>query len=73
MIASPEKALFDKIAVTAGVVFRSRKSTMSYLLEDLRIDEDRLKSFDTTQMSSWQPDAPKKDSLSMLINTIKSL
>jgi len=53
MIASPEKALFDKVITTAGVVLRSKKDAMSYLTEDLRMDEDNLMSFDTLAMSSW--------------------
>jgi len=73
MIASPEKALFDKITTTPGMILRSQRNVISYLLEDLRMDEDGLKNFDTKAMSAWLPDAPKKDSLSMLIKTINRL
>jgi hypothetical protein len=73
MIASPEKALFDKVITTSGRVLRSQKSAGSYLFEDLRIDEDSLKDFDTGAMLSWLKDSPKKDSLSMIIKTINSL
>ncbi|WP_316788761.1 hypothetical protein [Pedobacter frigoris] len=73
MIASPEKALLDKIVTTSGVVLRSAKAAESYLLEDLRIDADRLKELDVEQMSTWMDDAPKKDSLTHILKMIKTL
>ena len=73
LIASPEKALFDKVATTSGMVFRSPKNAASYLLENMRMDEDGLKGLDTTTMAEWLPDAPKKNSLSMVIKMIKNL
>ncbi|WP_374164036.1 hypothetical protein [Arcticibacter sp. MXS-1] len=73
MIASPEKALFDKIAATAGIILRSQKSAAVYLIEDLRMDEDILKGLNTRMMSSWLRDAPKRDSLSMVIKMIEKL
>jgi len=71
LIASPEKALFDKIITTAGIEFRSKTSTLSYLENDLRIDIGMLKTLDIAGMESWIPTSPKKDSLSMLIKTIR--
>ncbi|HMI62732.1 MAG TPA: hypothetical protein VK518_17565 [Puia sp.] len=73
MMASPEKALFDKVVSTSGLVFRSKKAAMEYLLENLRINEDSLKVFDTKAMSEWLPDAPKKNSLLRIINMINDL
>jgi hypothetical protein len=73
MVASPEKALFDKVVTTSGLVLRSQKMVTSYLLEDLRMDEDSLKAFDTRAMSAWLPDAPKKESLSRMIKMIDNL
>lgn len=73
MVASPEKSLFDKIVTTSGIVLRSVKAAESYLLEDLRMDEDRIKELDLVQMSSWLDDAPKKDSLAQVIKMIESL
>ena len=73
MIASPEKALFDKVITTSGLVLRSQKGALSYLIENLRFDEDSLKDFDTNTMSSWVQDAQKKDSLSMIIKAINSI
>ena len=73
MMATPEKALFDKVVTTRGLILRSQKSVISYLIDDLRIDEDSLKSLDIDYMSAWLPDSPKKDTLSMIVKTIKSL
>ena len=73
MIASPEKALCDKIAATAGIILRSQASAGAYLLEDLRLDEDNLRQLNTAVMRKWLPDAPKKDSLLMVIKMIEDL
>jgi predicted transcriptional regulator of viral defense system len=71
LIASPEKALFDKVITTAGVIFRSRTSVLAYLENDLRIDIDTLKDLDIASMESWIPATSKKESLSILIETIR--
>ena len=71
LIASPEKALFDKIITTAGVEFRSKTSVLTYIENDLRIDLDILRGLDVSTMESWIPTSPKKDSLSKLTQTIR--
>ncbi len=71
LIASPEKALFDKIITTAGVEFRSKASVLTYIENDLRIDIDTLKNLDISIMESWISTSPKKDSLSRLTQTIQ--
>jgi predicted transcriptional regulator of viral defense system len=71
MMASPEKALLDKIITTTGVEFRSRASVLSYLESDLRVDIDNLKQFDKEAMQSWLSHAPKKRTLMMLIETLQ--
>jgi len=73
MMASPEKALLDKIITTAGVEFRSRTAVLSYLESDLRIDIDNLKQFDRGAMQNWLPHAPKKRTLMILIETIQTV
>jgi hypothetical protein len=73
LIASPEKALFDKIIDTSGVKLRSKASAKTYLLDYLRIDEGGLEKFDTEMMEMWLPDAPKKESLNMVIKVIRDL
>ncbi len=73
LIASLEKALCDKIALTPGIVLRSIKQTAALLLEDLRIDGEVLKRVDLARIHSWVNDAPKKSSIRMLIKTIDHL
>jgi hypothetical protein len=73
MMASPEKALLDKIITTAGVEFRSRKAALSYLESDLRADIDNLKQLDRAAMQNWLSHAPKKRTLKILIETIQTV
>ncbi len=73
IIAAPEKALFDKVVTTSGVIFRSKRNVEGYLLEDLRIDESDLKQLSTKAMREWQAEAPKKESLSLVVKTLESL
>ena len=73
MMASPEKALFDKVITTSGLILRSRTQVLNYLLEDLRISKDRLRECDLQSMSQWVRDAPKAESLSILVKTLKDL
>ncbi|MCO6460247.1 MAG: hypothetical protein J5I59_02490 [Saprospiraceae bacterium] len=73
LIASPEKAICDTIVATAGVNLRSRTQTLDYLVEDMRIDEADLQALDEDLIESWLGDAPKRSSLEMLLNTIRSI
>lgn len=73
MMAAPEKALFDKAVTTSGLIIRSQKQALTWLLEDLRINEDRLRECNLQNMAQWVQDASKTDSLSMIIKTIKAL
>ena len=73
LIASPEKALCDKIITTAGLNLRSPIQTRNYLLDDLRIDLESLRRFNRKEIESWIDDAPKKQSLSMLVKTLENL
>ncbi len=73
LIASPEKALCDKIILTSKINLRSFKQTREFLLEDLRMDEEMLGDLDSEMINSWLEDAPKKNSLKMLINTLQEL
>lgn len=73
MMASPEKALCDKIVLTPGVLLRSVVQAEAFLIEDLRIDEDSLVQLDADQIETWIDDAPKRDSLKTLVKTLRSL
>ena len=73
LLASPEKALLDKVITTAGILFRSPVPAQIYLIENLRIDKDQLKKLDTEKMKTWLPDAPKKESINNLIKAVETL
>ena len=73
LVASPEKALTDKIVSTAGLIIRSRKAAREWLLENWRMNEDSIKNMDTQMMAEWLKDAPKRSSLAIVINAISEL
>jgi hypothetical protein len=73
LIASPEKALCDKIVATSGIFLRSKKQTMGFLLEDLRISEESIKSLRIDLIEEWSQHAPKQSSLEMLVKTLRGL
>lgn len=73
LIASPEKALCDKVITTAGINLRSKQQAMAFLVEDLRIDKDQLRELNTTEMTSWLPVCPKRKSIQLLIETLSVL
>ena len=72
-MASPEKALCDKIISTAGLILRSKMQTVTYLIEDLRIEKERLRLLDSVAMQTWINESPKKSSIEILVKTINSL
>lgn len=73
LIASREKALCDKIVLTPKINLRSIKQTQEFLIEDLRIDIEILRTLETKTMEYWVKDAPKKNSIKMLIKTLVEL
>lgn len=73
LVASPEKALCDKVVLTPKINLRSIKQTREFLFEDLRMDSEILKTLDTNVMESWINNAPKKSSLKMIIKTLIEL
>lgn len=73
LIASPEKALCDKIISSAGVNLRSKQQALVYLVEDLRIEKDQLRELNIREMLKWLPVCPKKSSIKILIETISGL
>jgi len=73
LIASPEKALCDKIVLTPRVNLRSIKQTQQFLLDDLRMDSEILHSLNLEVMETWIENASKKNSLKILIKTLRQL
>lgn len=72
MMATPEKALCDKIITTSGILLRSKKQVMELLIDDLRIDEQMLQKLNFKNISTWIINAPKKNSLMLLIKTLEN-
>jgi hypothetical protein len=73
LMASPEKALCDKVITTSNLLLRSVKQTRALLTEDLRIDENALKRMDASIIATWIKKAPKANSLLILLKTLQSL
>lgn len=73
LMASPEKAICDKIVTTSGILLRSINQTITFLTEDMRLDENMLIKLNSDAIESWIQDAPKKTSLEMLIKTLRTL
>ena len=73
MIASPEKAICDNIVMTSGILLRSTKQVREYLLDDLRMDEEMLPKLNANEINSWLDSALKKESLLILVKTLKYL
>ena len=73
LVASPEKALCDKVVLTPKIYLRSIKQTQEFLLEDLRMDTEVLSTLDTKMMELWIKNAPKESSLKMLVKTLIQL
>lgn len=73
LIASKEKCLCDKIIATSGINLRSKRQVVSFLMDDLRIDEQVLRALNLQEMRSWLPHCPKQKSIEMVINAIAEL
>jgi len=73
IIAIPEKALCDKIVTTAGITLRSQSSARDYVFGNLRMEAEDLAKFDLNAMLSWLGNAPKRESLEMLIKMIEKI
>ena len=63
----------DKIILTSGILLRSITQTQDFLLDDMRMDEEMLRTLNISTIHSWLVDAPKKNSLKMLIKTLEQV
>jgi predicted transcriptional regulator of viral defense system len=73
LIASPEKALCDKVINTSYLNLRSAKQVMAFLVEDLRIEKDQLRDLNLREMIKWLPVCPKRKSIQITIESIAAL
>jgi hypothetical protein len=72
LLASPAKALCDKIITTPKCNFRSKKEVTDFLTSDLRIEKESWNKIDLFAIQNWLHCAPKKNSLSLLVKTMQS-
>ncbi len=73
LIASPEKALCDKIINTSGINLRSKKEAMQFLIEDLRLDKNHLLELNISEIKNWLSVCPKKNSIDQMIKSISEI
>ena len=73
LIASAEKAICDTIITRAGVILRSTREVLKFLIEDLRIERTALEELNNEEIKTWVQHAPKKSSISMLTKTFDKL
>jgi hypothetical protein len=73
LIATPEKALCDTVIATAGLLFRNPGRAREWLLEEMRMDSDVLRTLNTGNIRSWLTEALKKESLQQLVKALEEL
>lgn len=71
LIASPEKALCDKIAFTPRLNVASVQRMQQYLFDDLRIDEANVAEFDLQVIEACAQTGTKQRSLRALLTVLK--
>lgn len=70
LIASPEKALCDKIVFTKKLNLNSVSSMRNFLFDDLRLDFQNIKKLNLTIIEECCAEGPKQDKLKLLLKTI---
>ena len=73
LIATPTKAICDMIIATPNLRLQSVKAMQSYLIEDLRIDFDILKTLDKDIVSQCVEVGRKKGELIQLLKLLEQL
>ena len=73
LLAKPEKALCDLILTTPNLRLQSVKAMQNYLIEDLRIDSDILKTLDRNIVRQCVEVGKKKNELKIIDEIIRIL
>ncbi|HLO81374.1 MAG TPA: hypothetical protein VK166_10465 [Chitinophagaceae bacterium] len=73
LIAGKEKSICDKIITTPRLKLRSISQTREYLIEDLRISREQLRELNISLIKDYLVEAPKQDSIAILIKTLNDL
>jgi hypothetical protein len=55
------------------LALRGTAQTLVFLTDDLRIEAESLKKLNLKDIRSWAKDAPKRQSLLMLVKTLEKL
>jgi len=71
LIASPEKAICDKIIFTPQLKLTSLKSLQDFLTHDLRIEENDIAGLNSEIVAQCMTSGIKRRELALLIQTIK--
>lgn len=72
LMASPEKALCDKLVFTRNLNIKSRDALEELLFDDLRIDEDFLARFDMNVIDACIAAGMKSDMLRALLQLVNT-
>jgi hypothetical protein len=72
LMASPEKALCDKLLFTRNLNVRTVRGMRELLFDDLRVDEDSLVRFDPEVIRACMAAAPKSDMVKALLQVVTS-
>ena len=73
LMATPEKALCDKIVFSKNLNLRSVKAVKDFLFEDLRCDEEEIAQLNINIIQNCSGVSKKQRTLSLLVNLIKKL
>jgi hypothetical protein len=73
LIAAPSKALCDKLVFTKNLKIISKKGMKEYLLEDLRIDQEDLKSLDLSIIKMCLNNGKKSRKIELLYEIVNQL
>jgi hypothetical protein len=73
LIASPNKALVDRLALTRNLAPLSRAAVRQWLLEDLRLDEGLLSKLSLEEIRRYQATGFKQRQLGTLLSVLKGL
>ena len=73
LMASPEKALCDKLVFTRNVSIKSPKGLAALLFDDLRVDEESLARFDMNVIDDCILAGIKTDMLQALLKLVGTL
>lgn len=73
LMASPAKALCDKVLLTRGLRIAGQSSMAQFLFDDLRVDEEAFASLDLNVVQAYAESGHKSQLMQALLKTLKSL